>query len=56
MLAAELTDKGVRVTVDARTHVSAGFKFNKWELRGVPVRVGSARVVSPPAPSSSSTG
>jgi len=38
-LAAELTDKGVRVTVDARTHVSAGFKFNEWELRGVPVRI-----------------
>jgi prolyl-tRNA synthetase len=38
-LAAELRDHGVRVTVDARTHVSAGFKFNEWELRGVPVRI-----------------
>ncbi len=39
VLARELTDKGVRVHVDARTHVSAGFKFNDWELRGVPVRI-----------------
>ena len=38
-LAAELSRAGVRVHVDTRTHVSAGFKFNEWELRGVPVRI-----------------
>ena len=25
--------------VDERSHVSPGFKFNDWELRGVPIRV-----------------
>jgi prolyl-tRNA synthetase len=35
----ELAGVGVRAHVDARTHVSAGFKFNEWELRGVPVRI-----------------
>ncbi|HXZ83202.1 MAG TPA: proline--tRNA ligase [Acidimicrobiales bacterium] len=38
-LARELTDRGVRVYVDTRQQVSPGFKFNDWELRGVPVRV-----------------
>jgi len=28
-----------RVKVDDRTEVSPGFKFNDWELRGVPVRL-----------------
>lgn len=37
-LAAALTDKGVRVHVDDRD-ASPGFKFNDWELRGVPLRV-----------------
>ncbi len=30
---------GVRVHVDDRPHVSPGFKFHEWELRGVPVRM-----------------
>ncbi|MGH3443584.1 MAG: proline--tRNA ligase [Nitriliruptorales bacterium] len=30
---------GVRVHVDDRDDVSPGFKFNDWELRGVPFRV-----------------
>jgi prolyl-tRNA synthetase len=28
-----------RVHVDARTEVTPGFKFNDWELRGVPLRI-----------------
>ena len=38
-LAAELTAAGVRVHVDLRPQVSAGFKFNEWEMRGVPLRI-----------------
>ncbi|HEX2029570.1 MAG TPA: proline--tRNA ligase [Nitriliruptorales bacterium] len=38
-LASELTAAGVRVHVDDREEVSPGFKFNHWELRGVPLRV-----------------
>jgi prolyl-tRNA synthetase len=39
LLAESLAARGVRVHVDERPHVSAGFKFNDWELRGVPIRV-----------------
>jgi len=28
-----------RVTIDDRTEVTPGFKFNYWELRGVPLRI-----------------
>ncbi len=35
----ELIDAGVRLKVDRREHLSPGFKFNDWELRGVPVRI-----------------
>jgi prolyl-tRNA synthetase len=28
-----------RVKLDDRDHLTAGFKFNEWELKGVPVRV-----------------
>ena len=35
----ELKDAGVRVKMDDREEVTPGFKFNDWELRGVPVRV-----------------
>lgn len=38
-LAARLRDAGVRVHVDARPQLSPGFKYNEWELRGVPVRL-----------------
>lgn len=38
-LAAELQAGGLRVKVDDRDDVTPGFKFNDWELRGVPVRV-----------------
>lgn len=30
---------GLRVMVDRREHLSPGFKYNDWEMRGVPVRV-----------------
>jgi prolyl-tRNA synthetase len=35
----ELKVKGIRAHVDQRTGLSAGFKFNDWELRGAPLRV-----------------
>lgn len=37
-LKAQLEKAGVRVTVDNRDQ-SPGFKFNHWELRGVPLRI-----------------
>ena len=36
---AELEAAGVRVKVDDRENLSPGFKFNDWELRGVPTRI-----------------
>jgi hypothetical protein len=38
-LAGILKAVGVRVQVDKRDHLSPGFKFNEWEVKGVPVRV-----------------
>ncbi len=38
-LFAELKTAGIRVKFDDRDNVSSGFKFNDWEMRGVPVRV-----------------
>jgi prolyl-tRNA synthetase len=38
-LAADLKVAGVRAHVDDRPQVSQGFKFNDWEMRGVPLRV-----------------
>src|SRR6266542_7065215 len=35
----ELKAAGIRIKMDDRDNVSSGFKFNDWELRGVPVRV-----------------
>jgi prolyl-tRNA synthetase len=35
----ELKEAGVRLKMDDRDNVSSGFKFNDWEMRGVPVRV-----------------
>lgn len=34
-----LTKKGLRVHVDDRENHNPGFKFNAWELKGVPVRL-----------------
>ena len=36
---AALTDAGVRVHLDARDDQTPGYKFNDWEMRGVPVRL-----------------
>jgi prolyl-tRNA synthetase len=38
-LAATLERAGIRTHVDARPQVSPGFKFNDWEMRGVPIRL-----------------
>jgi prolyl-tRNA synthetase len=38
-LAGELRSAGVRVRVDDRPGHRPGFKFNEWELKGVPVRI-----------------
>src|SRR6056297_2167521 len=35
----ELDEAGVRVHLDDRDERNPGFKFNEWELKGVPVRV-----------------
>ena len=35
----ELTDAGIRVHIDDRDGYSPGWKFNEWELKGVPVRI-----------------
>ena len=35
----ELVDAGVRVKMDEREGMSPGFKFNDWEMRGVPLRL-----------------
>ena len=36
---ATLKAAGVRVRLDDRDEVSAGFKFNDWEMRGAPLRI-----------------
>jgi prolyl-tRNA synthetase len=38
-IADKLLQKGVKVTVDDRQEYTPGWKFNHWELKGVPVRV-----------------
>jgi prolyl-tRNA synthetase len=38
-LAERLRRAGIRTHVDNRAHLSPGFKFNDWELRGVPIRL-----------------
>ncbi|MFB6183550.1 MAG: proline--tRNA ligase [Haloarculaceae archaeon] len=38
-VAADLDDDGVRVELDDRESRNPGFKFNEWELKGVPLRV-----------------
>ena len=35
----ELKVAGIRIKMDDRDNVSSGFKFNDWEMRGVPARV-----------------
>ena len=38
-LRAALEDAGIRVHIDDRDGQSPGFKFNDWEMRGVPLRM-----------------
>ncbi|MBN1867261.1 proline--tRNA ligase [Candidatus Sumerlaeota bacterium] len=38
-IVAELQDAGLRVKCDDRETVRPGFKYNEWELRGVPLRI-----------------
>ena len=38
-LAQRLAAAGIRAHVDDRPQLSPGFKFNEWELRGVPIRL-----------------
>ena len=36
---AELKEIGIRFKLDDRPKISPGFKFNEWEMKGVPIRV-----------------
>ncbi|MEN3334188.1 MAG: prolyl-tRNA synthetase [Blastocatellia bacterium] len=38
-LRAELVEAGIRVKLDEREGMTPGFKFNDWEMRGVPLRI-----------------
>lgn len=38
-LKGELDAAGIRTELDDRDNVSPGFKFNEWEVKGVPVRI-----------------
>lgn len=38
-LAARLEQAGIRTRIDDRAHLTPGFRFNDWELRGVPIRL-----------------
>ncbi len=34
-----LEDKGVRVVTDTRNNYTPGWKYNHWELKGLPLRM-----------------
>jgi prolyl-tRNA synthetase len=38
-VAGKLAEAGLRVTHDEREGVTPGFKFNDWEMRGIPLRI-----------------
>jgi prolyl-tRNA synthetase len=38
-IAVQLIEADIRVKIDDRDNLSPGFKYNDWELRGVPTRV-----------------
>ncbi len=38
-LSGTLADSGIRLKMDSREGISPGFKFNDWEMRGVPLRL-----------------
>jgi prolyl-tRNA synthetase len=35
----DLKEAGIRIKMDDRDNVNPGFKFNDWEMRGVPLRI-----------------
>jgi prolyl-tRNA synthetase len=35
----KLARQGISVKIDAREHYSPGWKFNEWELKGIPLRI-----------------
>lgn len=35
----EFQDAGIRVKIDDRDNLSPGFKYNEWEMKGVPLRL-----------------
>lgn len=35
----QLEEKGIRVKIDDREEKTVGWKFNEWELKGVPIRI-----------------
>ncbi|NWG11576.1 proline--tRNA ligase [Candidatus Bathyarchaeota archaeon] len=35
----ELQKKGIAITIDDRAEYTPGWKFNEWELKGVPIRI-----------------
>jgi len=35
----ELEKEGIRVKIDSKGEETVGYKFNQWELRGVPIRL-----------------
>ena len=39
ILAAKLEKKGVAVHLDNRVEYSPGWKFNEWEMKGIPIRI-----------------
>jgi len=38
-LACELEEKGISVKIDDEESQTPGYKFNKWEIKGIPIRV-----------------
>ena len=38
-LISELSNIDIRIHVDTRPKMSPGFKFNEWEMKGVPIRL-----------------
>lgn len=38
-LSSKLINAGLRVECDLRHHISVGWRYNHWELKGVPVRL-----------------
>lgn len=38
-IVADLKKEGIRAFLDDRTEYSPGWKFNEWELKGIPVRI-----------------